>query len=113
MKTNDFDKIMNVLIKSCFGSERPLQKGLKHALSLSYQLRKEFQKRASYAVNGPRRTSTLSKDPHPHMNNSLNPNEINFGRNVIEEHKKDFEQDVYDMNPDKEDLMLKLDWDSI
>ncbi len=28
---------------------------------------------------------------------------INFGWNVLEEHKKDFEKEVYDLNPDKED----------
>ena len=32
---------------------------------------------------------------------------------MLEEHKKDFEKEVYDLNPDKEDYDIKLDWDSL
>ena len=103
MKTNDFDKILDFILKITFESELPIVEGIKAAWNLNRNVY-WYEKRE---------TRVRWSDFNDKNLNKGNPNAINFGWNVLEEHKKDFEKEVYDLNPDKEDYEIKLDWDSL
>lgn len=103
LKTNDFDKILDFILKITFESELPIVEGIKAAWNLNRNVY-WYEKWDTRVWRSDFNDKNLNKG---------NPNAINFGRNVLEEHKKDFEKEVYDLNPDKEDYEIKLDWDSL